>query len=383
MKRPIFRRIGNRMECFHNAILRILVCALVLFQFGCSKAQPLPGADYLLITDQQLAAVNEDGSWELVGKRKRDAEDQNLVYSTDMFFENDEFFFGKTCMSKNQRVYLERISKNPVEVIRKKIAYGDTNCMAFNGTELLTTVNRNSELLICRYDKELNLVDECSLEWIEQQDMEGFMCWEIQPYDDGWIFLVVIHPAGTDAMYNENHLLFLDSEFQVHKDYDLGFYDGTYSSFVLKDNNVYLSRYVQGKTESFEPAYGSAIDVFSLESGMTTATYELPYTTNGRFVQNAPDDLLILDRSSAQTDRQIPIVLLSLETGETVPVRIDREDLNANGPAPFISVDQDRIYITYRSAVYSYSIDERELETVDLEELGLSDYLLFTNCSAD
>lgn len=380
MKRPIYRRIGNKKECFHTAIIRILVCALVLFQFGCSRTQHMPGADYLLITDQELAAVNAKGSWELAGKRKRDSEDQNLSFSTDMFFEDDEFFFGKTNMSKNQRVYLERISKNPVEVLRKKIAYGDTQCMAYNGRELLTTVNRYSELLICKYDKDLNVMDEYSLEWIKQQDMEGYICWDIQPKEDGWIFLIVTHPAGTDAQYNENHLLFLDSEFQVQMDYDLGLYDGTYSSFALKDNDVYLSRYAQGETESYEPSYCSTIDVFSLENGMITASYELPYTTNGRFVQNASEEVLILDRSRAQTDRQVPIVILWPETGEAVPVRIDFEDPHTSDSVPFISIDQDKIYLTYRSAVYCFSLNDRTLERVGLDNLGLSDFVLFKRC---
>ncbi|WP_323090555.1 hypothetical protein [Allobaculum sp. JKK-2023] len=358
-----------------------MILSLILFQFGCVKEQPLAAADYLLITDEELATLNGPSSWETVEKKERYSKDKNLFYFTNMFFEDDEFYYGKTCIDKSGKVYLEKISKDPVQVTRKEFDYGDTDCMAFNGTELLTTANRFRELVICRYDKNLDLIEEHSLKWIQEQNVEGFRCWQILPFNEGWIFLISIHPSGTDSFYNENHLLFLDSEFQVQSDYDLGFYDGAYSSFVLLEDLVYLNRYAQKDPNSFETMYPNIIDVFSLESHAIVNSYTLPYTTNGSFVQNAPDGVLVLERTSAQTDRHIPIVLLWPETGEVVPVVIDYEYPYASGPNPFISVDQDRIYFTYRAVIYSYCLTDRTLGTVNLEELGFSDYLLFLKCS--
>lgn len=371
------RNVSRRGIVHRNYFYKIIILSLILFQFGCAKEQPLASADYLLITDEELATLNVNTSWEVVGNKKRDSLDKNLFYFTDMFFEDNEFYYGKTCIDRSGNVYLEKIDKDPVQITRKKYDHGDTDCMAFNGTELLTTVNRFKELIICRYDKNLNLIEEHSLKWMQEQNVDGFMCWQILPWQEGWIFLISIHPSGTDYFYNENHLLFLDSSFQVQTDCDLGFYDGSYSSFVLQDDLVYLTRYAQNNKDSYEPTYGNMIDVFSLESQMIIDSYSLPYTTNGRFVQNAPDNVLVLDRTDAQTDRQIPIVLLWPETGEVVPIVIDYEYPYASGPKPFISIGQDKIYFTYRPVIYSYHLANRTLETVDLEALGFSDFLLF------
>lgn len=381
MKRNFFRKGKIHENCLRKMIVLSLVGMLVLLQSGCSKEDPLAGADYLLITDEELATLSASAPWETVGKKSRDSRDQNLFYFTDMFFEDNEFYYGKTCRDKRNAVYLEKISKNPVQVTSKKLEHGDTDCMAFNGTELLATANLFRELKLYRYDTDLNLTGEHSLGWVQERNAEGFMCWQISPRPEGWIFLIAIHPSGTDFLYNENHLLFLDSEFQVQADYDLGFYDGSYSSFVIQDDLVYLTRYAQSDPNSTESAYCNTIDVFSLTGQTIVNSYSLPWTTNGKFVQSAPDGVLILDRTNAQTDRQIPIVLLWPATGEITPVEIDYEYPYASGPKPFISIDQGKIYFSYRAVIYCYCLSDRTLTTVDLEQLGYSDFLLFLKCS--
>lgn len=225
------------------------------------------------------------------------------------------------------------------------------------------------------------MTEEHSLKWIQEQNVEDFMGWQMLPLQEGWIFLISIHPFGTDYFYNETHLLFLDFGFQVQTNYDLGFYDGSCSSFLLQEDFVYLTRYAQNDPNSYEVTYSTTIDVFSLGNKMIVDSYTLSYTTNGRFVQSAPDDVLVLDRTAAQTDRQIPIVLLWPETGEVVPIVIDYEYPYASGPQRFISIDQDKIYFAYRPVIYSSSLTDRTFETVNLEELGFSDFLLFLKCS--
>lgn len=162
---------------------------------------------------------------------------------------------------------------------------------------------------------------------------------------------------------------------------DLGLYDGSYSSFVIQNDLVYLTRYAQSDPNSTESAYCHTIDVFSLTGQTIVNSYSLPWTTNGKFVQGAPDGVLILDRTNAQTDRQIPIVLLWPATGEITPVEIDYEYPYASGPKPFISIDQDKIYFSYRAVIYCYCLSDRTLTTEDLEQLGYSDFLLFLKCS--
>ncbi|MEY8308926.1 hypothetical protein AAK899_05315 [Erysipelotrichaceae bacterium 51-3] len=57
---------------------------------------------------------------------------------------------------------------------------------------------------------------------------------------------------------------------------DLGFYDGSYSSFVIQDDLVYLTRYAQRDPNSTESAYCDTIDVFSLTGQTIVNSYSLP-----------------------------------------------------------------------------------------------------------
>lgn len=353
------------------SISLVLTVALILFfvnRIPKNQTANLSGVDLVLVDNENFVLVDEEDRNLLVNETiQRPSRDKNLWYYSEKVFEDGDNWYVKTSTDKNINVWLETVNKNDLSVKRTEFPGVDINVMTFDGSRLIASDNKVTSLDFVLFDKELNHQNTVTLPY---RNGEAQMIFDSQltPIEGGGYHLLIgFMPVNMPYDYNENHLLQLDSDFNVVNDMDLGLNDGSLSSFCILNNKIFASVSRQGIGVDGRGAPSNQVLVYDLNSGnIPETTIELDVTSGGTLKFDQHSGKLILQKADRDKDPQTPFVLIDPETYATTDLPLPEDVAIEYGPNPFTYLKNGRLYW----------LNGQNLLTWDLNTLEVSRYSL-------